>query len=682
MKVITYRYLIVFAIVAAILVRFYFMFTVPLLGNDSVVKLAYAKVFADNTIIPREHTLATILIGLGFKLFGENILVGRFVELAAAVGSIYLIYRMGTRFFDRNTGIYSAFFLSLAPVHLFYSTISKVYSLLCFLSLLSLYLFLVGFKEKKTGYCLASAFVLYLSFLCKTFTLIGIVPFVVLFLVSLTKKNSPHEQSRINIKLVGSPLLLISGLVLLTFFWRLPEFGRFFYHDSPVDLSLQLMMQSVPSNWKSLLAFNSIAPFTLLPLLMAAVPRRPKDFHLTYVNASILSFIAVNVLVVTMNPLNHAPRGFIASMPLLCLLAGAALSKLMHVPPLTLQNLSRILAASVTATVFLFLFAFRFQAGSLLFLEMETLPDIVVSYLGIILISLLGQSLFSFFLKPSHLLFVQNKKNFLYLLISPLLAGHFLFGILLADQSLKRHATSFYPIFDAVSFAPSCNMIGGEDFVSLFDGTSFAFFSDLPPVDLAKVVSGDLEPVLNKYTINTIILRNKPAFGEEEILRGFTEKEGISPPRHKQALHSNRKIDRIFDNGSAALYQYTPIPSELCNKAEVLRDYTVPLQMPIKSTRLFFRQPARLDNNLSFTIENNHPTARRYTVKVAATVSRENGEPPSSEDSLPFYRRIISINRFSREDINIDLKAGSAGRVSVLVTGMQDERDYLIYREL
>ncbi len=682
MKVITHRYFFLLAILLAILARFYFVLTVPLLENDSVVKLVYAKVFSENAIIPKEHTLATILIGLGFMLFGENILVGRFIELAAAVGSIYLTYLMGARFYDRRAGLYGAFFLSLVPVHLFYSTISKVYSLLCFLSLLSLYLFIIGFKEKKPIYCLASALVLYLSFLCKTFTLIGVVPFVVLFLMSFAKKGADRQLFHFNFKLTGASILLLSFLVLATFYWRLPEFGRFFYHDSPVDLSLQLMMQYLPSSWSSLLAFNSISSFTLFPLLMAAALTRQKDVHLTYVNASIFSLIAVNILVVVMNPLNHSPRGFIISMPLLCLLAGAALSKLLNSTTVSKRNLSQIIAASITATTFSFLFSFRFDFNPLMVLEMESLRDIIVSFVSIILCHFFFQCLFLFFLKPSHASFVQNKKNLPFIIVSPLLISHFLFGILLTDRSLKNQANYFNPLFDVVSFAPSCNMIGGEDFVSLFDGTSFAFFSDLPVDDLLKVASGDLDSILEKHTINTIVLRKKTSFGEEEILRGFAETKGLSPLRHRQALNSNKKIDRIFDNGAAAIYYYTPLPSELCNKSETLKNYMVPLQMTIGSTRLFFRDSAGSKNRLSFTIENTHLTPRRYFVQVAETVSDKKGEFIISETSHHFYLQEVSVNLLSKENINIDLKTDSAIRVAVHVIDLTDELDYFIYRQL
>jgi uncharacterized membrane protein len=101
----------------------------------------------------------------GIKLFGTSEFAVRFPSLIFGVLAIPMIYLLGRRLFNEEVGLISALILAISPFNVEYSQEARMYSLLLFLALLSMYFF-VRFLERDSravsvGYVLSTALMLY-----------------------------------------------------------------------------------------------------------------------------------------------------------------------------------------------------------------------------------------------------------------------------------------------------------------------------------------------------------------------------------------------------------------------------------------------------------------------------------------------------------------------------------------
>lgn len=114
---------------------------------------------------------------------GESEAIVRIPSLIFSALSIILIYKIAKLIFNKRVGLYSAFFLSVSPFQVYYAQEVKMYSLLLFLSLFSIYFFLKVLREDKIilwiGYIFFSSLAIYthyfgfLNILVQSFFLIA-----------------------------------------------------------------------------------------------------------------------------------------------------------------------------------------------------------------------------------------------------------------------------------------------------------------------------------------------------------------------------------------------------------------------------------------------------------------------------------------------------------------------------
>lgn len=83
------------------------------------------------------------------KIFGLSEFKLRLLSALFGIGSLYLIFLIGKMMFDQKTGLLAAFILSINYMHIYYSQEARSYSLLVFLTLLTVYFLLRILKENK-----------------------------------------------------------------------------------------------------------------------------------------------------------------------------------------------------------------------------------------------------------------------------------------------------------------------------------------------------------------------------------------------------------------------------------------------------------------------------------------------------------------------------------------------------
>lgn len=172
-KILEKKYLILIIILIAFAVRLYGI-TPESIWLDEAFSIYHAQQSLDHIINLQDPNppLHLIVLNLWTSLFGNSALSVRLPSLIFGVLSVYLIYLLGEKLFDRRTGIYSSIILALSTYHIFYSQEARVYSLLAFLSLLSIYFFVDVLKSKrKPHYIISTIFLLYAHFFALFFVL-------------------------------------------------------------------------------------------------------------------------------------------------------------------------------------------------------------------------------------------------------------------------------------------------------------------------------------------------------------------------------------------------------------------------------------------------------------------------------------------------------------------------------
>lgn len=98
--------------------------------------------------------------------FGATAAGARALSVLFGIGTIYVLYITGRRLFGSQTGLLAALFLAVSPMHIQYSRSARMYALLVFLTVLSMYFFVRLFEGNqslpiKGGYVVASVLLLY-----------------------------------------------------------------------------------------------------------------------------------------------------------------------------------------------------------------------------------------------------------------------------------------------------------------------------------------------------------------------------------------------------------------------------------------------------------------------------------------------------------------------------------------
>jgi 4-amino-4-deoxy-L-arabinose transferase-like glycosyltransferase len=110
------------------------------------------------TITPVEGAAADVhpllyyfFLHLWMGLFGQSSFIVRMPSVIFGLASIVLAFSIGQHLFDPGAGLLAAAITAIAPFHINYSQENRMYSLLCFLSLLTVYFFVRCWQRNGYG---------------------------------------------------------------------------------------------------------------------------------------------------------------------------------------------------------------------------------------------------------------------------------------------------------------------------------------------------------------------------------------------------------------------------------------------------------------------------------------------------------------------------------------------------
>jgi len=200
------------------------------------------------------HPLLYYFFLHGWLELGPSPFVARFPSVVFGVLSICLVYVLGRELFTTGVGLLASVLTALSPVHIWYSQEARMYSLLCLLSLLSIYFFARAYRDNRWPHWIAFAFCSALSLYAHN--LAFLIPFTLIVFALATRRWS----------LV--PRLLAAYVVIAVLFlpWLVLVPGQF----AKVQQAYWVAKPGLSELVRTLLVFtfNLPIPNWLLPLVL------------------------------------------------------------------------------------------------------------------------------------------------------------------------------------------------------------------------------------------------------------------------------------------------------------------------------------------------------------------------------------------------------------------------------
>ena len=172
-----------------------------LLANISVKSIVVMSLVTE-VATPQDH----LLLHLWMTLFGTSLFALRFLSLIFGVFAILMIYLLGRRLFNEEVGLISALILAISPLNIEYSQEARMYSLVVFLALLSMYFFVLllepGSLRISLGYILLEPY----SLPSSLFISLG-------YILSTTLLWEVHP---FGLFVLSAQIIFVAGLLLLS----------------------------------------------------------------------------------------------------------------------------------------------------------------------------------------------------------------------------------------------------------------------------------------------------------------------------------------------------------------------------------------------------------------------------------------------------------------------------------
>ena len=141
----------------------------------------------DKELTPPGHAL---LLFYWVKVFDKSEFALRFISVISDIASILLVFLLGSRLFNRKTGLLAAFITAITMLQVVYAQEARPYALLGFLVLLSTYLFTLYYQKKHNKYLIpytiASLAAIYVGYMA--FFIIGFHFLLLIFTKRISKQ--------------------------------------------------------------------------------------------------------------------------------------------------------------------------------------------------------------------------------------------------------------------------------------------------------------------------------------------------------------------------------------------------------------------------------------------------------------------------------------------------------------
>jgi 4-amino-4-deoxy-L-arabinose transferase-like glycosyltransferase len=171
-----------------------------------------------------------------FAAGGLSYLNGVGVVTAFGLGSVVLVYALGTLLYGKKTGLVAAALFGFVPWHVYLSRIFLIDNQYLFFSLLFIVIGVLAVRRNSEKLVLAAGVVFALAFLTKLFAVFALIP--LLLIIYLNRKENAFKLTKKNILLFVVPLLVLQAIWFGVFanqnFWGV-YFSSDFSHPVLID---------------------------------------------------------------------------------------------------------------------------------------------------------------------------------------------------------------------------------------------------------------------------------------------------------------------------------------------------------------------------------------------------------------------------------------------------------------
>ena len=155
-----------------------------------IFKLMQSPTVSDfiNNYVDKNPPLYFIFLNFWMKIFGDSEFAVRFPSVIFGMLSIIMTYQLGKMLFNKGTGLFASFFMSITFIQIYYSQETRYYNLYILLAILSFY-FLEKVIENKdlkysAGYVIFTGMLLYTHVHSVFIIMAQNAYFIILFLFS------------------------------------------------------------------------------------------------------------------------------------------------------------------------------------------------------------------------------------------------------------------------------------------------------------------------------------------------------------------------------------------------------------------------------------------------------------------------------------------------------------------
>jgi len=519
-----------------------------ILDDDSLVVFMDAKRQLETGAWSKVSTLQVALIQAFWWLLEVKPYAARWVSVLAGLGTMLVLILAGWRDGDYRGGLLAALFFATAPLSVFYGTLALPYAMLTFLGVLGVFFLSLANSGRRAWLGGLAGVVWGGAFLCKTFAAVLVFPAGLAFLAALEPTKRRRRAWLPPLAAMATWALTVGAAIR----WRGAEYGL---NDYIVDWRFHLATPVWSSRWVGLVNLHALFLPLLAPGLLLALRRRQDPFgRLGY------AVLPIVLAVYLLNPVNHFPRVLLPLLPFLAYYAGRELSRETTAQPQGTAPAWMILAAVLTATVWLkpswmldgrpWLPLAETALGLGLFFALRAvLPHPSGIWLertvGLLVLACLlgGFSAGYRDLDRAELAYMARNEAVQATRVgSGIIGGGDIIHFISGSHSDRR-------LPEGVTFEAVCEAIGPDEEmdVDLSGLNNFSRLTDLPQACLGKMASLGLPRIMQ-------------ALQTPVAIEDLTDSEGIiamlaQPENPFRALDRHPDAARLFDNGRFAAYR-------------------------------------------------------------------------------------------------------------------------------
>lgn len=266
-----------------------------------------------------------------WSFLGKSEFILRLLPLSFGVLSIIAVYKVGQLLFNKRVGLISAFILALSPLSIYYSQELRPYSLVTFLTLMSIYNLVKSLENNRLlswiGFIIFTVLCIYTHYVT-VFLLIIIFFFFLYCYISYSKYKDLLKRWLISLSII----LVLYSPAMMALLRRAPVWS---FDAFPPKPSLSLIIQSFMyfnMGYNATATIHCLAVLLFLPLFLASVwfgLRQKKYRNGTYLLLFWLFVVITMVIIISVAMYSiYIDRVFLYSLPAYYILIAFGLSKI------------------------------------------------------------------------------------------------------------------------------------------------------------------------------------------------------------------------------------------------------------------------------------------------------------------------------------------------------------------